>query len=641
MKTFKKLLTIACFIALAAVNSIAQTAWTDNSSNIYLNPLTGKVGIGTSSPTGKLHIVYDHATSSSAYGSYLITNNNFSGSSNTYGMRSASTSGENNTGINYGTVSNTTTNNTASSTASYGFHSTVTTQNKGEAFGYYASVKNTNSASTSAIYGMRAVASSSSDATPIYALASVATGESSLYGFFGKTTNNSETNTKASYGARTLVSSQNKGSIFGYDTDVNNTNASSTAGVYGIRTVSKSSSNASTVYGIHTSVSGGSKRWAGYFTGGDMYVSGNVGVGTTDPQAKLEVAGVIKATEIIVNKITSNEQSTGNFSTGGDMYVSGKVGIGTDSPTGKLHIVYDHSTSGTAYGSRLITNNNNTTSSTTTFGYHSTVTAQNIGESFGYYANVKNTNPASTSPIYGIRAVASSSSDAPPVYGLASAVTGESSLYGLFGKTTNNSETSTKASYGARTLVSSQNKGSIFGYDTDVNNTNTSSTAGVYGIRTVSKSSSNASTVYGIHTYVSGGSKRWAGYFTGGDMYVSGKVGIGRNDPYYKLDVAGIIRAHEIKVNTNIGADFVFEEDYVLRPLNEVSDFIQANKHLPEIPSAADMIANGLDMGEFQIKLLQKIEELTLYVIEQDKQLKEQNKQLKQQQQEINRLKSK
>ena len=103
----------------------------------------------------------------------------------------------------------------------------------------------------------------------------------------------------------------------------------------------------------------------------------------------------------------------------------------------------------------------------------------------------------------------------------------------------------------------------------------------------------------------------------------AGNLGVGTTDPKYKLDVNGIIRAREVVINLEDGADFVFEENYPLRPLSEVSDFIQANKHLPEIPSAADMVNNGLDMGEFQIKLLQKIEELTLYIIEQDKRIKE------------------
>ncbi len=103
----------------------------------------------------------------------------------------------------------------------------------------------------------------------------------------------------------------------------------------------------------------------------------------------------------------------------------------------------------------------------------------------------------------------------------------------------------------------------------------------------------------------------------------AGNLGVGTTDPQYKLDVNGTVRAREVLIDLDGGADFVFEESYALRPLDEVSRFIQTNKHLPEIPSAADMVENGVDMGEFQIKLLQKIEELTLYIIEQEKRIKE------------------
>ena len=100
-----------------------------------------------------------------------------------------------------------------------------------------------------------------------------------------------------------------------------------------------------------------------------------------------------------------------------------------------------------------------------------------------------------------------------------------------------------------------------------------------------------------------------------------GLVGIGTTNPTYKLDVAGTIRANEIIVNSN-GADFVFAEDYQLRPLSEVKTFIQENKHLPEIKSAQEMQENGVGINELQTKLLQKIEELTLYILQQEERIK-------------------
>ncbi|HEX3010130.1 MAG TPA: hypothetical protein VHO90_21190 [Bacteroidales bacterium] len=106
----------------------------------------------------------------------------------------------------------------------------------------------------------------------------------------------------------------------------------------------------------------------------------------------------------------------------------------------------------------------------------------------------------------------------------------------------------------------------------------------------------------------------------------------------YKLDVAGKIRADEIVVNTS-GADFVFDSTYNLRSLPELETFIKQNKHLPEIAPAKEMQENGVSAGEMQTKLLQKIEELTLYVIEKDKELQEQSQTLIQQQKMLIELK--
>ncbi|WP_228384003.1 hypothetical protein [Chryseobacterium sp. JM1] len=90
----------------------------------------------------------------------------------------------------------------------------------------------------------------------------------------------------------------------------------------------------------------------------------------------------------------------------------------------------------------------------------------------------------------------------------------------------------------------------------------------------------------------------------------------------------GKLEAKELKVTLTPTADFVFEESYDLPKLEEVAKHIKEKKHLPEIASAKVMEKEGVNVGEFQIKLLQKIEELTLYVIEQNKQLKDQQKKI-------------
>lgn len=102
----------------------------------------------------------------------------------------------------------------------------------------------------------------------------------------------------------------------------------------------------------------------------------------------------------------------------------------------------------------------------------------------------------------------------------------------------------------------------------------------------------------------------------------SGNVGIGTNSPTDKLSVNGKIRAQEIKVEATNWPDFVFGENYRLIPLSEIEQFIKSNRHLPGVPKAVEVEEEGVALGEMNRILLQKIEELTLHIIEQDKRIK-------------------
>lgn len=100
----------------------------------------------------------------------------------------------------------------------------------------------------------------------------------------------------------------------------------------------------------------------------------------------------------------------------------------------------------------------------------------------------------------------------------------------------------------------------------------------------------------------------------------NGNVGIGTLTPTHKLSVNGTILAKEVIVESG-WSDFVFDRGYYLRPLRDVETHIQDHGHLPDVPSAATVEAEGLSVGEAQKIMMQKIEELTLYMIEKDKQV--------------------
>ena len=130
-------------------------------------------------------------------------------------------------------------------------------------------------------------------------------------------------------------------------------------------------------------------------------------------------------------------------------------------------------------------------------------------------------------------------------------------------------------------------------------------------------------------TFWCGGGVGYTTLFSGG-LYAKDKVTIGSlsyQSTTAKLIVKGNsliegkIIANEVEIKQNVWADFVFKENYKLKSLYDLEEFINENGHLPDIPSEEEVKKDGISVGEINAKLLQKVEELTLYMIEQNKKM--------------------
>jgi hypothetical protein len=291
-----------------------------------------------------------------------------------------------------------------------------------------------------------------------------------------------------------------------------------------------------------------------------------------------------------------------------------------------------------------------TGSSVMTYGINSSTTnSGSTGTNYGIYSYAYSNNSSSTVSTYGLYSNASKSGTSGTVYGVYSSVTGGERRYagyftggdvsanngnlfvtnGKLGVGTANplanfhNNSGANNSYAAILATSAEdNKLVVSSFTTQPVNGKVFSIMHEFGNSQATDYRDN-----GFINFYRGGSYG-GGFLTFGSsgqermrIASNGNVGIGTANPQYMLDVNGIIRAREVLVNLNDGADFVFEDDYELMNLTELGEFVKTNRHLPEIPSAQEMTNGATNMGELQVKLLQKIEELTLYTIQQNEKI--------------------
>ena len=297
---------------------------------------------------------------------------------------------------------------------------------------------------------------------------------------------------------------------------------------------------------------------------------------------------------------------------------------------------------------------------------------------FGLHSTLNNTSSNSTQPVYGLYADNTNFSTKGSLYGAYFKNTQKSSgtaaykpTYGLY--VDNTSSVYNGDLYGLYlNNYRSCYSGSVYGIYS--NTTLSTSTGGIlYGLYSSVSATGYVTGAYAGY-FTGGVVAMMNGLQVVGNSYFNGKIGIGITNPVKQLEVLGemVITNNSavdwamplwVKVNRDLAKafvvtntatntdvfringngtmaakkvyaeafevvpnaigiywfDHVFANDYKLRPLREVEQFIKANSHLPEIPSAAEVNEKGYDMGEMQGKLLMKIEELTLYIIQQQK----------------------
>ncbi len=396
---------------------------------------------------------------------------------------------------------------------------------------------------------------------------------------------------------------------------------------------------------------------------------GNVGIGTTSPADKLDVNGIVKMSgfkltagfpedgDVLAYNGTSGEGEWRTISGGGgsclwdgdlsEAYYMGEVGIGTTSPASKLHL---HTTSGNCE-MRLTTDA--TTYSHIYFGtdrdgsleWGHIGLAHNGGNKLLKIAatgNIVTSNHLNIKENGNVGIGTTSPADKLDVNGIVKMsgfklTTGspEDGDVLTYNGTSGEGEWRTISGGGGSCLWDGDSSKIYYMGNVGIGMDNPTAKLHVAGDMKIPYENKMVFGEAYIKGYLDsyGGLKFYGGGGGGaGNLAItvnpSGKVGIATDDPQSELAVNGTITAKEVVVTLDGWSDFVFSDKHKLMPLDKLEKHIDVNKSLPGIPTEREVLEGGVKVGDMQAKLLEKVEELTLYVIEQNKQISELEKKI-------------
>lgn len=365
--------------------------------------------------------------------------------------------------------------------------------------------------------------------------------------------------------------------------------------------------------GTVTATGGNSTNWNSAYGWGNHATAGYL-TAETDPQVGSNTASYVPKWNGSA-LVTSNVYSTGTF-----------VGINTNASVGAGNFIVK-SPNTTGYGGMYVTMDGtsnrkpfygyNCAGATAVWHEYDEATGQFQLYNNGYNFVVGNTGKVgigTTSP-YANRLDVQGASSSEPIVNIDNATTGINvDVRGLDVSSVAN------PGYGIGTMSTGGYMG-IYGY-ADAS----TYTGGAFGVYGYAGGSSSVGTRYGVYGYAYGGADNWGGYFATKTYASELRVGGTQGAAGYVAAINGKLIATEVRVELQSSwPDYVFNKDHNLMSLEDLEESISNNKHLPGVPSACEVESNGIMLGEMQTKTIEKVEEITLYLI----QLNKENKELK------------